>query len=475
MLPQIKLYNTLSRELEPFIPSENGIVKMYVCGPTVYDYSHIGHARTYIAFDAIKKYFVLRGYSVLHVQNITDIDDKIIKKASESNKRWDEIVDYYTKDYLESIKKLRIEPLIAPRVTKHIQDIIDAIRQLIEKGYAYESNGSVYFDVSKYNSYGELSKRAGAESWRQEEDVLKEKKNPFDFALWKRMKPGEPFWNSPWGPGRPGWHIECTVMSSRYLGVPIDIHGGGGDLVFPHHENERAQSEALFGIKPWVKYWMHTGMLTIKGEKMSKSLGNIVYLKELLAKYRPEVVRLWVLSSHYRSQVEFSEDLLAQAQSNYERILSVFSELEKRTKELMPDFYLKDEELRVLSEIRKLHLSFHESMSNDFNTALAFKSFYEATNLYYRKIYSTESLALLNSLKSFMIEADAVFDILPRRAYTPAKEENLERLIGILIDVRKLLREKGEYEIADKIRSELKELGIQLMDKGSETTYLIKS
>ncbi|MGB9831700.1 cysteine--tRNA ligase [Fervidicoccus sp.] len=472
-MPKIKIYNTLTRQIEEFVSSEEGIVKMYVCGPTVYDYSHIGHARTYISFDAIKKYFQLRGYKVIHVQNITDIDDKIIKRANQEGKSWKEIADFYTEDYINAIEKLRIEPDILPRVTHHIEDIIDAVKRLIEKGYAYESNGSVYFDVSKYDAYGELSKKTGGENWRQEEEVIKEKKNPFDFALWKKMKEGEPYWESPWGYGRPGWHIECSVMSSKYLGVPIDIHGGGGDLIFPHHENERAQSEALFGIKPWVRYWLHTGMLTIRGEKMSKSLGNIVFLKDLLSKYKPEVIRLWVLSAHYRNQIEFNEELLRQAEANYKRITTAYIEIENQMKSAKPRFSLSKEEIETMNEIINLHREFHRAMSEDFNTTLAFKYWMEATSIYYKKVSNSENLSLLQSLKFLFDEIDRVFDILPQKVRSEGESELAESLIRLLIDVRKALREKGNYELADKIRSELGNIGIQLMDKGSETKYLV--
>lgn len=292
------VYNTLSKTKEIFKPLEPPLVKIYVCGPTPYDHTHVGHARTYISFDLIRRYLEYKGYSVYHVMNITDIDDKIIRRARELNIEWTEIPKIYTKEFLDVLNKLNIKmPHVMPRVTEHINDIIEFIKILIDKGYAYESSGSVYFEVDKFPDYGKLSGIARREEWRQEEDVIKEKKKPYDFALWKKAKPGEPYWESPWGPGRPGWHIECSVMSSRYLGSQFDIHGGGRDLIFPHHENEIAQSEAYFGVKPWVKYWIHVGYLTIQGEKMSKSLGNIIPVYEVLSKYEPEVLRLYLLLS----------------------------------------------------------------------------------------------------------------------------------------------------------------------------------
>ncbi|HIQ02936.1 MAG TPA: cysteine--tRNA ligase, partial [Desulfurococcales archaeon] len=271
------VFNTLSKRKELFEPLQPPLVKMYVCGPTPYDHTHVGHVRTYISFDLIRRYLEFKGYSVYHVMNITDIDDKIIRKAKELNVDWTEVPKKYTKEFLEVLNKLNIKlPHVMPKVTEHIKDIINFIKVLIDKGYAYESHGSVYFEVDKFPDYGKLSGITRREEWRQEEEVVREKKKPYDFALWKKAKPGEPYWNSPWGPGRPGWHIECSVMSSRYLGRQFDIHGGGRDLIFPHHENEIAQSEAYFGVKPWVKYWIHVGYLTIRGEKMSKSLGNII-------------------------------------------------------------------------------------------------------------------------------------------------------------------------------------------------------
>ncbi len=473
-LPEIKVYNTLTRTLERFEPFEPGLVKMYICGPTVYDYSHIGHARTYIAYDAIKKYLMLRGYNVIHVQNITDIDDKIINRAIEEGKDWKEIAETYSKDYLEALEKLNVHPHIHPRVTHHVTDIIEFIQMMVNKGIAYESNGSVYFDVTKYSDYGRLSKRLSKEAWRQENEVLKEKRNPFDFALWKRAKENEPYWESPWGPGRPGWHIECSVMSTKYLGTRIDIHGGGSDLIFPHHENERAQSEAALEVKPWVKYWMHTGMLTVKGEKMSKSLGNTVYLKDILAKHDPSIIRLWVLSAHYRTQLEFNDEKLIQIKRNLERLQQVYTEVTRLINEAETDHRLEDNEIKTLYEIAGLHKEFHEAMSDDFNTSLAFSIYYQATNIFYKKILDKPRKALLIALKNFMEEADYVFNILPRQRVGEKDYETIKELLDIIIYIRNILRERKEYDLADLIRSRLAELDIILMDQGKETKYIIK-
>jgi cysteinyl-tRNA synthetase len=314
----MRLYNTLGRRFEEFSPVEGNIVKMYVCGPTVYDYIHIGHARSFVSFDALSRYLRVKGFDVIRVQNITDIDDKIIRRAIELGKEWKEVVNYYTMDYLEALKFLKVKIDIHPTVTSHISDIIEFIQKLIDKGNAYVSNNSVYFNVDTFPSYGILS-NTKKEQWKQEEEYLSEKRNPYDFALWKASKPGEPYWESPWGKGRPGWHIECSTMSSKYLGERIDIHGGGQDLIFPHHENEIAQSESLFGHR-WVKYWLHVGYLTVNKEKMSKSLGNIITLRDLRNKYDYQTIRLWLLSSHYRSQLEFNDSSLEQAKASLVRL-----------------------------------------------------------------------------------------------------------------------------------------------------------
>ena len=473
---KLRVYNTLSRTLEDFEPFNPPLVKMYVCGPTVYDETHLGHARTWIAFDAIRRYLEVRGYTVLHVQNITDIDDKIINRAKELGRDWKELADTYAQSYLEYLTRLGVRPHIHPRVTEHIGEIIDFIKILIEKEYAYESNGSVYFDVTKYPHYGELSKRLEKASWRQEEDVLQEKRNPFDFALWKKQKPGEPAWDSPWGPGRPGWHIECSVMSSRYLGSRIDIHGGGQDLIFPHHENERAQSEAALGVRPWVKYWMHTGMLTIEGTKMSKTLKNIIGLKEALSRHDPATLRTWVLSAHYRTQLDYDEKSLEQARRNKTRVLNVLNELARLARTPEPVHYLRDSDLEKLSKALGFHEEFHRAMSDDFNTSRALATVMEATSFYYKEVKEHPLEPLVLILLRFFRLADQVYGF---TLGTPGEEaapvgRREEGLIELLIEVRKELRQRKEYEMADKIREGLSKLGIRLIDKGLQTQYVLE-
>lgn len=466
--------NTLGRREEVFRPWSPPLVTMYVCGPTVYDYVHIGHAKTFVAFDGIKRYLSLLGYSVYHVQNITDIDDKIIKRASEQGVSWKEVADTYAQDYLESLSKLNIRVDLHPRVTSHISEIIDFIEKLIEKGYAYVApSGSVYFDVDAYPDYGRLSNNFNKALWDQGEGLVSEKRHPYDFALWKAAKPGEPWWESPWGRGRPGWHIECSVMSSRYLGSRIDIHGGGSDLIFPHHENERAQSESLFG-GPWVKYWLHTGMLTIRGEKMSKSLGNIISLRDAINEWGPNVIRMWVLTSHYRGSLEYSEQSLGQAKRLVERLRDIASDLVKRlSKEEYVD-HMKAADVDEFFKLRSLYLSWHAAMQRDFNMGEAAGSVWALTSEYYKYIASSESRALMAFAYKVLVDFNRVYavldDIFERAPMTPAASVE-DQLIDLLVEVRSQLRKNKMYDLADYIRSRLASYGITLVDKGEETTW----
>ena len=472
----LRVYNTLTRRYEVFEPITPGIVRMYVCGPTVYDYSHLGHARTYVAFDVIKRYLMLKGYDVIHVQNITDIDDKIINRAREEGVSWREIADRFTKDYLESLEKLNIHVHIHPRVSDHIKDIIEFIEELIEKGYAYVApSGSVYFDVDKYDDYGRLSGRLRKELWSQEEEFVKEKKNPYDFALWKAAKPGEPWWESPWGRGRPGWHIECSVMSSKYLGEQFDIHGGGQDLIFPHHENERAQSEARFGKKPWVKYWLHTGLFRVSGEKMSKSLGNIITLKEAFKRWRPEVIRLWLATIHYRKPVEFSEEALMQAERAYIRLVNTIETLKKLMKELEPDHSLSSSDLNVLKELISIRKGFYEAMDNDFNTSRAFSYVYKLTTIVFKELVNRPKRSLVMKAYEMLWEFNRVLGVLDKYFEGRGIESELiESLIELIVKVRQIHRSRREYQISDWIRAELAKLGIKLMDYKDKTEWIIE-
>ena len=472
----IKIYNTLSRRLEILEPLEPGFIKMYVCGPTVYDYNHLGHGRTYVLFDSFKRYLVLRGYHVKHVVNITDIDDKIIRRAKEEGRDWKDVANEYTKDYFYIMDKLNIHVDIHPRVTDHIKEIIEFIQLLIDKGYAYVANsGSVYFDVDKYDDYGRLSGRVDKQLWSQEQEFISEKKNPYDFALWKAAKPGEPWWESPWGKGRPGWHIECSVMSSRYLGKQFDIHGGGTDLIFPHHENERAQSEAALGVRPWVKYWMHIGMFTIRGDKMSKSLGNIIPLREAFKKWSPEAIRLFYLSLHYRKPQDFTEEGIHQSQLFYERLVATVNLLNKLSCESIDPHKLSDSDLEILSRLLDNRRKFHEALSNDFNTALALAAVRELTNIVFKDIQYNPKYTLVMKAYQLLREYNTVLGVLDKHFIKPSEELKtlLDEVISVIVEVRKELRKRKEYDLADRIRSELEKKGVRLLDKGLETTWII--
>ncbi|BAN90468.1 cysteine--tRNA ligase [Aeropyrum camini] len=468
----IRVFNTLGRRKEVFTPHRPPLVGMYVCGPTVYDYTHIGHARTFTVFDAVKRYLRLRGFDVFHVQNITDIDDKIINRAREEGRDWRDVVEEYSRDYFEGLRSLGIQIDHHPRVTDHIPDIIRFVHGLIEKGYAYVAeSGSVYFEVDKYPGYGMLSGSLSKEAWRQEEDVMHEKKSPYDFALWKAAKPGEPSWESPWGRGRPGWHIECSVMSSRYLGSRIDIHGGGVDLVFPHHENERAQSESYFGHR-WVKYWLHASYLTIKGEKMSKSLGNIIPLREALREWGPGPLRLWLLSSHYRSNLDYSEEALGQYRRLYERLRQAADSIGRRLERAEPSGRLGDNELETLAKLKRVISGWHEAMSDDFNMGKAMSSLWEFTTTYFREVEQTESYTLLWLSWRILTAFNSVYAFSPDIMESRRPEKTLEdSLVQALVDVRSELRKRRMYDLADDIRNRLAELGFILHDMGEKTEW----
>jgi len=478
VLKNIRIYNTLTRRIEEFVPLERDIVKMYVCGPTVYDFSHIGHGRVYVIFDALKRYLMLRGYQVIHIMNITDIDDKIINKAISEGISWKDVADRYILDFLESLKALNVKADLYPRVSEHIDDIISFIKQLIKKGYAYVTkSGSVYFDVDRYSDYGKLSGKLDRSLWSQEQNFLEEKKHPYDFALWKAVKPGEPYWKAPWGNGRPGWHIECSVMSSKYLGERFDIHGGGADLIFPHHENERAQSEAAFGVKPWVKYWIHVGLLKVGENKMSKSLGNIIPLKDAVRRWNPKALRLFYLVLHYRKPQVFSEESIRQADKLLGRLSAAVNLLKKLINEGQADkFRMDNEGLNILRNLSVVREEFHEALSNDFNTSKALAAVSALTDVVFKDIQFRDSYALSLKALQLMEEFNVVLGVLDEELYGTAhiEEKLLNDVIDLVVEVRKDLRVRREYELADEIRRRLEKLGIVLLDKGLETRWLLR-
>ncbi len=471
----LRLYNTLSKGVEEFKPADPPQVKMYFCGPTVYDYMHVGHARAYVAADLLKRYLTVKGYDVLFVQNITDIDDKIIKKANEEGTSWDAVTKRYVEDYFDMLRKLNINVHIHPRVTAHINEIIDFIGDLIDKGYAYVApSGSVYFSVDSYPYYGELSGKLDKKEWNQEEEFLSEKKKPYDFALWKAAKPNEPYWDSPWGKGRPGWHIECSVMSSKYLGRQIDVHGGGQDLIFPHHENERAQSEARFGNSPWVRYWFHVGYLTIRKEKMSKSLGNVVLFKDVVKSLKPEVLRMWILSAHYRTPLEYSDEGLDAANKMYSRLVNSVNTLKKLLLEVEPTPYLSDEEMKVLRNLSVIREEFYNAMDDDLNTPKALSKVYELTSIIFRDLEPKPNYASV--LKAYLLlkEFNEVLGVLDPYIYQGVRDDLVNKLVELLVNVRQKHRELRDYEMSDWIRNELMKLGIKLMDYKDKSKWVIE-
>ncbi|MFA4669369.1 cysteine--tRNA ligase [Pyrococcus kukulkanii] len=469
----LRVYNTLTKQKEEFRPLREGEVRMYVCGPTVYDYPHLGHARTYIAFDVIRRYLEHKGYTVLMVMNFTDIDDKIIRRANETGEDPKELAEKFIRIFLEDMQALKVKPAdIYPRVTEHIEDIIKFIEKLKEKGYAYEGSDGVYFEVQKFKNYGKLS-GVKVEELRKGARVEpgEGKKNPEDFALWKKAKPGEPKWESPWGEGRPGWHIECSVMSSKYLGESFDIHGGGNDLIFPHHENEIAQSEACFGHE-WVHYWLHTGFVMVKGEKMSKSLGNFVTVRELLQRYSPEVIRFFVLQKHYRSPLDYTEEGLQHAKNNLERLYNTIENIRVAMERAEISYTWGEKEFKAYEAIREGRRKFYEAMDDDFNTAEALKAVFEVANAINKYLTETErpkESILRKALEFFKIVSE-VFGIF-EDYFREEKKGEEEELIRLLVEVRAQLRKEKRYDLADKIREELRKLGILLEDKGGETIW----
>ena len=458
----MKLYNSMTREKEEFKPLEPGKVKMYACGPTVYNYIHVGNARPIIVFDVLRRYFEYRGMEVTYVQNFTDVDDKIIKRAAEEGISSAEVAEKYIKEYFVDARALGVkDATVHPRATENIPQIIEMVRSLIEKGYAYEVNGDVYFRTSKYKDYGRLSNQpmdelmAGARI-----DVSEAKESPMDFALWKAAKPGEPSWDSPWGKGRPGWHIECSAMSVRYLGKTIDIHCGGQDLTFPHHENEIAQSEAANGCK-FVNYWLHNGFISVDNRKMSKSLGNFFTVREAAAVYGYPTIRMFMLMSHYRSPLNYSGETLMHAKSALERLKTAVDNLRFLSKNAK-ETALKDSEREIIGKFPLYRERFVEAMDDDFNTADAISVIFELV----RELNSATS-ADMNPSREFaeaglkmLMELVDVLGLI----YGEEEEGKLDSEIEALIEERQKARKAKNYAEADRIRDKLKSMGIILED-----------
>ena len=454
----MRLYNTMTNQKEDFKPIDENTVKMYVCGPTVYNFFHLGNARPFIIFDVLRRYFIYKGYDVKYIQNFTDVDDKIIKAANEAGITSKELSEKYIAEYFADVHALGIQDADAnPKVSEHIKDIVGLIEDLVAKGFAYNVDGNVYFRVSAFPEYGKLSKQplddlmSGARI-----EVNDEKENPLDFSLWKKYKEGEPYWESPWGKGRPGWHIECSAMSRAYLGETIDIHGGGQDLIFPHHENEIAQSEAANG-KPFVNYWLHNGYINVDNVKMSKSLGNFFMIRDILKEFDPEVVRLFILSVHYRNPLNFSDESLKQIENGLERLYNVKNDLLFKIDHAQNSKITTDE--KQWTEALQKHINdFEASMEDDINTAKAVSALFEmGKDINIHTDEHTSKEALQAAYNSFMRPAE-VLGLLAK------SNELLDTDIQKLIDERQQARADKDFKRADEIRDILKAEGILLED-----------
>ena len=458
----LRIYNTIERKKVPFVPVKQGKVSMYVCGPTVYDSCHIGHARSVVVFDVIFRYLKAIGFDVIYVRNFTDVDDKIINRAEQTGVDPIEIAEKYIKEFYADMDNLNIErATIEPRATQHIGKIIELIEILLKKGIAYRINGDIFYSVEKFENYGKLSGRkledmeAGARV-----DIDERKRNPFDFALWKSLKPGEPFWDSPWGKGRPGWHIECSAMSSAYLGETFDIHGGGKDLVFPHHENEIAQSEGAYG-KPFAKYWIHNGFVNINNEKMSKSLGNFLLIKDILKSHHPDSVRLFLLSNHYRSPIDYTDKAMEEADAGLDKIYSLIERVEQKKDLIIKDIEQKKGEYWV---------RFLEAMDDDFNTAKATGILFDAVRHVNRLMDENKDIIpsdinkIISSVYSDISDIADVLGILSEKAETyfdKKRTKFLENktidpsLIDFMVKERFEARKAKDWKKADEIRKKL--------------------
>lgn len=455
----MKLYNTLARQKEEFVPLKDGEVKMYSCGPTVYNYFHIGNARPFIVFDTLRRYFEYSGYKVCFVQNFTDIDDKMINKANDESITVKELGQRYIEEYFKDADRLGIKRAdIHPKATENIDAIIEFIQKLIDKGYAYNVDGDVYFSTKKFAEYGKLSHQpledleAGARI-----DVNEQKQDAMDFALWKSQKPNEPAWESPWGMGRPGWHIECSAMANKYLGETIDIHSGGQDLIFPHHENEIAQSECA-NCAPFARYWVHNGYINVDNQKMSKSLGNFFTVRDVLKEFEPEVVRFFMLSAHYRSPVNFSKELIIQSKTGLERLYTCVYNLEF----LLDSAKEGKSAENINNMLNSYKQAFINAMDDDLNTALAISVLFDLVRDVNGMITADDTKSTITSAIAMIKELGGVLGILQKE-----KENNLDSEIEELIEKRQQARKDKNFALADEIRDKLKAQGITLEDTPS--------
>lgn len=483
----IRLYNSLTKKKESLETIEPGRVKMYVCGPTTYNYIHLGNARPVVVFDTIRRYLKYRGYQVVYVQNFTDVDDKIIKRAHELGEPALELASRFIKEYFKDADALNVGRAdIHPRVSDHIEDIIEMVKKLIDRGFAYEVDGDIYFNVRKFQSYGQLSGRSLDELMAGARVQVDERKNdPLDFALWKKAKEGEPAWSSPWGEGRPGWHIECSVMSLKYLGKDFDIHGGGHDLIFPHHENELAQSQACSRCG-FAKYWLHNGFITINQEKMSKSLGNFFLVREILDKFPPDAVRFYLLATHYRSPLDFDDEKLVVAGKGLDRLKNFRTALLDivHGPAVPDDNSTPGEDLRKIEAfVENLEQKFTEAMDDDFNTALAIACLFDFVrdingiiNKPDFKVTQQAVFSLKKALNLYDELGNGVLGLFFRTGKQdalPGSDELVSSLMDILLSIRQEARDQKQWALSDKIRDAVKELGIILEDGPKGTKWKI--
>jgi cysteinyl-tRNA synthetase len=474
----LMVYNTLSGEKEEFKPMVGNRVFMFVCGPTVYDESHLGHARTYISFDMIARYLRFKGYDLFYLMNITDIDDNIIRRANQLERPSWEIAEEYFEHFVRDMKALNMDQVnLYAKATAHVPEIINQAQTLIDKDYAYESDGYVYFEVHKFEDFGKLSHQkldhlqAGARV-----EVDDNKRNPQDFVLWKSRKPGEPTWDSPWGPGRPGWHIEDTAITTKYFGDQYDIHGGARDLIFPHHESEITIAESATGKKPFVKYWFHTGFLNVEGEKMSKSLGNFFTIQEVLEKYGADVVRFFLLYTHYRSPIDFAEAQLGEAQQGYERIYNTILNVRSLIDQAEEKGAGSDQDQELVDAVKTFRKRFIEVMDDDFNTREAIAAMFDfsrAVNKLSNKECTKKVLTDIVNAYNTAGEILGLFLTEARSHETGVEAELTKDLMDLILDVREQLRNKKEFELSDQLRDKLTELGVVLEDTADGVKWRI--
>ena len=475
----LRVYNTLTKQKEAFVPLEEGKVKMYVCGVTPYNHPHIGNARPFVTWDVIRRYLEQQGWEVMHVQNFTDVDDKIIRTANEEQVPWHAISERYIASYFEVMDKLNVRrAAIYPKVSTHMQEIIDMVAKLVKDGFAYVVDGDVYYAVEKFADYGKLSGRSLDDMKAGARVEVDERKNhPMDFALWKSAKPGEPSWESPWGAGRPGWHIECSAMSHKYLGEQFDFHGGGSDLIFPHHENEVAQSEAFTGVTPFVRYWLHNGFITVNQEKMSKSLGNFFLVQDILAHYAPEVLRFFILSTHYRSPLDFSDERLTEAERALERLATVKRNLAELAAAAATDCGGAGAE-QLLAAAQKASEEFYAAMDDDFNTALAISTFFtfgKEVNSYQALVASGKeaaSVKAVNEAVALFALLEDVLGIVPAATESAAEDNSLvDGLMELVLELRQQARQNKDWGTADRIRDALQALEVVIEDSPQGTRW----